>query len=217
MHNRAGAHPEQLPHDLLAVGVVLLASLLFVDELNAGVTGHDVLLDELVLRLAVEMGVRELEADLLRDLLVHFRTQDSHRMLPEQTVESGEDLLHLLGAVADHLILHVAVHVHILRQVVCLLLEERALLELEGVLRPVISALLVVLRVQQVREGVVDILQLYFDFVVHGFEEVLKLGEAKFVEVESEGQLLLEVLWKLGEGHSVLGLSKNFNEGLTNM
>ena len=67
-----------------------------------------------------------------------------------------------------------------------LLLEQGALLDLEVVLRPVVPALLVVLRVQQVREGMVDILQFNLDFVVHGLEQIFQLGEAKFVEVESE-------------------------------
>ena len=184
--NCAGSNAEQLPHDLLAVGVVWLAPLPVADELNARVGGHDILLDELVLRLAVEVGVQELEANLLRNLLVHFGTQNSHWVLPEQTVEGVRDLLHLLCGVAEDRVPHVTVHIHILRQVVRLLLEQRTFLNLEVILRPVISTLLVVLRVQQVRKGMVDIFQFYFDFVVHGLEEVFQLREAKLVKVKSE-------------------------------
>ena len=39
------------------MSAILFASLLVVDELDASVTGHDVLLDEFVLGLAVEVGV----------------------------------------------------------------------------------------------------------------------------------------------------------------
>ena len=68
--------------------------------------------------------MRELEADLLRDLLVHVRACDSHRVLPEQTIEGRGDLLHLLSSVPNDWVPQVAVCAHVLRQRVSLLLEQ---------------------------------------------------------------------------------------------
>ena len=68
-----------------------------------------------------------------------------------------------------------------------LLFEEWTFLGLKIVLRSVVSPLLIVFGVDEVGEGMVDILQFDLDFIIHGFQEIFELREAKFIQIEWEG------------------------------
>jgi len=66
----------------------------------------------------------------------------------------------------------------------------------------------------QVSHGVVVADELQLDGLLHVADEVLELGVAQLVQVESEGQFLVQVLRQLGQRDSVLRLAQDFDQGV---
>ena len=158
-------------HDVLVCRAVNLAPLHVCDKFYVDIPllWDDELGQKLKLRAAIEMTVGELEAHLLRYFCIHFCRVEPLRMFTQEVEEARYNLLHLVFAVLDARVPQMLVSAYVLRERMCLLLEQRTFLyiDLEKVLRPVVPALIVVFRLNQVGKRVIDVLEFDLDLLVH--------------------------------------------------
>ena len=84
-------------------------------DVNFILSGYYVFLEKFEFRSAIQVRVREFEADLLRDELVHDCRFESIRILAHQTEKSCSYLGHLFIAVLDSWVSHMLVTTYVLR------------------------------------------------------------------------------------------------------
>ena len=155
------------------------------DEFNINfvLTWYDILLQKFEFRPAVQVSVLKLKANLFWNKLIHESRFESIGMFTQQTEEARYNLLHLLVTVPYAWMAHMLVSTYVLRKRMRLLFEEWTFLGLKIVLRSVVSPFLIVFGVDEVSKGMVDILQFDLDFIIHGFQEIFELREAKFIQI----------------------------------